>query len=119
MGEKLLAGAVAAVAIVPICAICIFGPAVIGSMFGAVFAWTGGLGPVLATTLAIGVGILTFRVFRRRRVRAFQHTHGDAFDPPTAYDQPEMSPQALATVSVRRPSSSQFQPSNPVRGDQQ
>ena len=119
MAEKLLAGVVAAVAIVPICAVCILGPVAIGSMFAALFAWFGGLGPVLATTLAIGVGIVTLGVFRRRRVRAVQRGPGGSVDSPTTYDYAEMNHQALTTEPVQRPSNSQFEPSNPVRGEQQ
>ena len=119
MAEKLLAGVVAAVAVVPICAVCILGPAVIGSMFAALFAWSGGLGPVLATTLAIGVGIVTLGVFRRRSVRAGQRAPGGSVDSPTTYDHAEMNHQALTTETVQRPSNSQFEPSNPVRGEQQ
>ncbi len=117
MAEKLLAVVVAAVAIVPICAICILGPAVICSMFAALFAWSGGLGPVLATTLAIGVGIVTLGVFRRRRMRAVKRTPGEPFDPPKTYDQAEMSNQALAAAPVQRPFNSEFERSNHTRGD--
>ena len=70
MGEKLAAGIVAAVVISPICAVCILGPAAIGSLFAGAVGWLGGFGPLATVALMIAAGALVYRHMHRRRTRA-------------------------------------------------
>ncbi len=79
MGEKLVAGLVTAVAIAPVCAVCILGPAAIGSLFAGAFGWLGGFGPlgIITRMIAAGAGVVVTRGFLRRRMRA-PHGRSDA-----------------------------------------
>ena len=67
MNDKIIAGLVTAVGVVPICAVCILGPVAVGSMVAGAFGWIGGLGPILTTALAMISGLLIYEFFRRRR----------------------------------------------------
>lgn len=69
MHDKIVAGAVTAVVVAPICVVCILGPAVVGSLLGGISGWIGGLSPVLTTGLAIATGLLVLQMVRRRRTR--------------------------------------------------
>ena len=69
MSDKPVAGLVAAVAIVPVAAVCCLGPAFLSSAVAWVSGWFGGLGPVTATGLAIVVGIMAIALLRRRKAR--------------------------------------------------
>lgn len=79
MGEKFVAGIVTVAAIVPICAVCILGPAAIGFMFAGAFGWLGDVGPLgtIAMMIAAGAGVLVTRDFLRRRRQA-PHGRSDA-----------------------------------------
>lgn len=70
MDEKLVAGFVTAGAVSPICAVCIVGPAAIGSLFAGLFGWLGGFEPLATVALMIAAAALVHRDFRRRRTRA-------------------------------------------------
>lgn len=72
MGAKLVTGIVTAAAIAPICAVCILGPAAIGSLFAGAFGWLGDFGPLgtIALMIAAAAGVLVTRHFARRRIRA-------------------------------------------------
>jgi hypothetical protein len=70
MSEKLVAGIVTAVAITPICAVCILGPAAIGLLFAGAFGWLGGFNSLATLALMIAAGALVYRHFLRRRARA-------------------------------------------------
>lgn len=70
MGEKLVAGIVTAVAISPICAVCILGPAAIGSLFAGAIGWLGGIGPLATAALMFAAGALVYRHFRRKGTQA-------------------------------------------------
>ncbi len=67
MNEKLLAGLVAAVAIAPLCAVCILGPAVIVSIFSGIAAGLGGFDVVVTAGLAFVAGIAVLAIVRKRR----------------------------------------------------
>lgn len=67
MNEKLLAGLVAAVAIAPLCAVCILGPAVIVSLFTGIAAWFSGFDAVVTAGLALVAGIAVLAIVRKRR----------------------------------------------------
>ncbi len=69
MSDKPVAGLVAAVAIVPVAALCCLGPAFLGSAVAWVSGWFSGLGPVTATGLAIVSGILAIALMRWRKAR--------------------------------------------------
>jgi uncharacterized membrane protein YgaE (UPF0421/DUF939 family) len=69
MSDKPIAMLVTAVGIAPICALCILGPAVLGSLLAGAFAWLGATGPVLTIGLMIVVGLLVYRTIRRRKVQ--------------------------------------------------
>lgn len=67
MNEKLLAGLVAAVAIAPLCAVCILGPAVIASIFTGIAAGLGGFDVVVTAGLAFVAGITVLAIVRKRK----------------------------------------------------
>ncbi len=79
MGEKLVAGIVTSAVILPICAVCVLGPAAIGSLFAGAFGWLGGFGPLATLALMIAVGALVYRHFHRRKMRALPG-HGGSSD---------------------------------------
>ena len=69
MGDKPIAGIVAAVAIVPVCAVCILGPAVVGSVIGSAFGWIGDINPFPVAALAtIGAAIGVVWTKKRRQI---------------------------------------------------
>jgi len=76
MNEKLVAGIVAAAVISPVCAICILGPAAIGTLLAGTFGWLGDFGPLATLALMIAAGALLYRHFLRRKVQA-QPNHRD------------------------------------------
>ncbi len=80
MGEKFVAGIVTAAAIAPICAVCVLGPAAIGSLFAGAFGWLGGFGPLgtIALMIAAGAGVLVYRDFLRRRRQAQPNHQGSS-----------------------------------------
>ncbi len=69
MSDKPIAMFVTAVGIAPICALCILGPVVLGSLLAGAFAWLGDAGPVLTMGLMIVAGLLVHRTIRRRKGR--------------------------------------------------
>lgn len=66
MNDKLVAGIVTAGAITPLCAVCVLGPAAIGSLVAGAFGWLWGVGPVLTVALMAAAGFLVYRTLRRR-----------------------------------------------------
>ncbi len=69
MNEKLTAGIVTAAAIAPVCALCILGPAVLGSMIAGIAGWFGGLSAITTAGLVLVAGIAVFEITRRRKAR--------------------------------------------------
>ena len=69
MRDKPVAGLVAAVAIVPVAALCCLGPAFLGGAVAWVSGWFSGLGPVAATGLAIVIAIMAIAILQRRPSR--------------------------------------------------
>ena len=67
--EKLVAGFVTAAVISPICALCILGPAAIGSLLAGTLGWLGGFGPLATMALMVAAGALVYRHFLRKRMR--------------------------------------------------
>ncbi len=78
MGEKLAVGIVSAVVISPICAVCILGPAAIGSLFAGAAGWLGGFGPLATVALMIAAGAFVYRYILQRRTRALPDHEGSA-----------------------------------------
>ena len=69
MNDKPVTMLVTAAVVAPICAVCILGPAFLGSAVAGVFAWFGGFDPVTALGLAVIGAILAYGFFCRRRDR--------------------------------------------------
>lgn len=69
MNDKPIAMLVTAAVVAPICAVCILGPAFLGSALAGLFAWFGGFDPVASLGLAAVGAILAYGFFRRRRDR--------------------------------------------------
>ncbi len=67
MNDKPIAMLVTAAVVAPICALCILGPAVLGSAVAGAFAWFAGFDPVAVLALAVIGAILAYGFFRRRR----------------------------------------------------
>ena len=70
MSDKPLAILVTALAIAPVCAVCILGPVAVGGALAGWFGWVSGIGPVPATALAIIGAIVAYGLLRRRQSRA-------------------------------------------------
>lgn len=68
MSDKPIAGLVATVAVAPLCAIRILGPAVFGSAVTSVAGWLGGLDLAVATTAAGGMAAFVLRILRMNRM---------------------------------------------------
>jgi uncharacterized membrane protein len=55
MSDKPLAGLTAAVAVAPLCLVCVIGPAALVAAGGWFLGWLGGFGgPLIASVLALG-----------------------------------------------------------------
>lgn len=80
MNDKLVAGLVTAVVIAPICAVCILGPALLGSVLVGAFGWIAGLSPVATAGLAIVGAILVYGYFNRRK-RVASYSDRSSYDP--------------------------------------
>ncbi len=78
LGEKFVAGIVTAVAIAPICVVCILGPAAIGSLFAGAIGWLGGFGTLATIALMIAAGAFVYRHILQRRTRALPDHEGSA-----------------------------------------
>jgi len=67
MGQKIIIFLVAATVVAPLCALCIFGPIVLGSVIAGIAAWIGGFDFLVTTGLAIIVGAVLYGLVRWRR----------------------------------------------------
>ncbi len=81
MNEKLTAGIVTAAAIAPVCALCILGPAVLGSMIAGIAGWFGGLSAITTAGLVLVAGIAVYEIIRRRRARRSPMSLGGPMSP--------------------------------------
>ncbi len=119
MSDKLIAGAVTALGVVPICAVCILGPAAVGSMVAGAFGWIGGLGPVLTTGLAIIFGYFIYGIVRRRKPLALgQETNAPCQAPAVSNQTKRHSESSSAAASFLQPSYSDVPRPDAVGGDQ-
>ena len=69
MSDKLTAGLVTFAAILPLCSICVLGPAAAGSLLAGVGVWLGGFGVWVAIAIAVGAAAAIYRLTQRRRRR--------------------------------------------------
>ncbi len=67
MSDRITAGLVAFAAILPLCAVCVLGPAVVVSMIAGLGAWLGGFGFWAVTLVAIAGAAAIHRLLRQRR----------------------------------------------------
>jgi hypothetical protein len=67
MGQKIIIFLVAATVVAPLCALCIFGPIVLGSAIAGIAAWIGGFDILVTTGLAIIVGAVLYGLVSWRR----------------------------------------------------
>ena len=87
MSEKLLAGLVTAVAVGPICALCILGPAFFGSLLAGALGWFGWLDPMLATGVMIIGAIVVFGLARKWNARS-RHSRSSVSSEPQLTSDP-------------------------------
>ncbi len=66
MSDKPVAALVTAAVVAPLCAVCILGPAFLGSALAGATGWFGGLGPVVTGGLAMIAGIAVYGFVRRK-----------------------------------------------------
>lgn len=76
MSEKPIAFLVTAVAVAPLCAVCILGPAALGAVATGLAGWIGGLGPITTTGTAVGAAAVVYGVVRWNRARAIAKSRG-------------------------------------------
>lgn len=69
MSDKPVAVLVTALAIAPICAVCVLGPAAFGSAVAWLSGWFGGLDLATTTGLAIVVALLIALLIRRKKTK--------------------------------------------------
>ncbi len=77
MSDKPVAGIVAALVMVPACAACFLGPAIVGSMIAGTWGWFTGNGVLVVTVLVILAGLGAYALKRRQRRQS------DAVDDPS------------------------------------
>ena len=65
MSEKPIAVILAGIGVVSLCAVCVLGPAVLGSATGWMLGWFGGLSPMATTGLAVFTALVAYALFRR------------------------------------------------------
>jgi hypothetical protein len=70
MSDKPIAGLVAAIAVAPLCLVCVVGPVAFGAAAGSALAWLAGSTLPLLTVAATVVGWVAWRAFRRRPQRS-------------------------------------------------
>jgi uncharacterized BrkB/YihY/UPF0761 family membrane protein len=69
MSDKIMAGLVTFAAILPICAVCVLGPAAVWGLFTWFMAWLGGFGLVPTMLASAAAAALAYLLLRRRRRR--------------------------------------------------
>ncbi len=67
MSEKPVAALVAALAIAPICAICILGPAFVGSALASIFGWFAGPGVIGLAIIVMALGVGLYLLVKRKQ----------------------------------------------------
>ncbi len=67
MSEKPVAALVAALAIAPICAVCILGPAFVGSALTSIFGWFAGPRSIGLVIIVMALGVGLYLVLKRKQ----------------------------------------------------
>ena len=67
MSDKITAGLVTFAAILPLCAVCVLGPAAIGSVIAGLAAWLSGFSFLATMLVAVGGAAAIYRLLRQRR----------------------------------------------------
>jgi hypothetical protein len=67
MSEKPVATLVAALAIAPICAVCILGPAFVGSALAWIFGWFAGPGVIGLAIIVMALGVGLYLLVKRKQ----------------------------------------------------
>ena len=67
MSDKITAGLVTFAAILPLCAVCVLGPAAIGSVIAGLAAWLGGFSFWATMLVAVGGAAAIYGLMRQRR----------------------------------------------------
>ncbi len=119
MNDKMMAGLVTAVGVVPICALCILGLAAAGSLVAGALGWIGGLGPIVTTALAMISGLLVYGLFRRRKSTGHVGRNRAYDGSPTVADRIDGAIPTTVSGSLRRVSASNLHRRKLDRGDSQ
>jgi hypothetical protein len=69
MSDRITAGLVTFAAILPLCAVCVLGPAAVGSLIAGFGAWVGGFGFWAVLLVAVGGAAAIHKMLRQRRRR--------------------------------------------------
>mgnify|MGYP001060449991 CR=1 FL=1 len=77
MSDKPIAFLAAAAVVAPLCALCVAGPAFLGSAVAWISGWFAGFNPVVTAGLAILAGLLVYGLFRKKRTVAASGTNLD------------------------------------------
>ena len=72
MSDKAIAGLVTAAVVAPVALLCCLGPVVLGSIFGGIVGWIGGLNLVAAAGMALAIGLFAYGFLRWRKARRHQ-----------------------------------------------
>ncbi len=67
MSEKPVAALVAALAVAPICAVCILGPAFVGSALASIFGWFAGPRVIALAIIVMALGVGLFVLVKRKQ----------------------------------------------------
>jgi len=67
MSDRITAGLVTFAAILPLCAVCVLGPAAVWSMLAGLMAWLGGFALAPAMLASAGGAALVYLLLRWRR----------------------------------------------------
>ena len=67
MSEKPVAALVTVIAVAPICAVCILGPAVVGSVFASIFGWFAGPRVIGLAIVVMALGVGLFVLVKRKQ----------------------------------------------------
>ena len=81
MSKKPVAALVTALALAPLCAVCVFGAAGLASVFTWISGWLGGLTPVVTVTGGLIAGGLVFALTRRHITRKSRSAKFVSVDP--------------------------------------
>ncbi len=67
MSDKPVAALVTGIAVAPICAVCILGPAVVGSALASIFGWFAGPKVIGLAIVVMAVGVCLYVLVKRKQ----------------------------------------------------